>query len=348
MSCKVTKKVVVVRKTKRKRGKGKGSSLLLQYLNSLNDPFNFSPPMLGFGSLLGVKQQTAFLRYSQLESSATNVLLVAQPQATNIYANYTQSTSSSPWGAGSSGQLNCTNLSSIQALAETGRVISLGMRVVVRSPATSAPPLLLGGVIYDSLVNIGSQEPNQTFQLLSMKPELDVNSGLRVNFRPSDAYSFEFTNYVIGGFASNAIVPNCVIMIQNIPAGSTYYVDIIAHLETNAGTNSSGQDELDQATLATEVASPDSAFAKIRSRLYDVAAVNLATEAALLHKNVRSFAARNSRNSRAARSSTTIEEDEWVAPASGMHSAGGLTAAGIMSAAATIAANQALNKLMGG
>lgn len=167
-------------------------SAVAAYINTLNNPFEYPPVKLGWGTMVPTSLYTCFGRGSFTSSSTDgSFALVLDPSIGSANAPFhifnTTATSTASTTAGYS------NATPVSAAVGEARVVSAGIKVIPMVPATSVPGVLYAGCI-------PGVAPNQIFGVetpttFSTMPFLDVGygaTGASAMIHPMDPVSFQF------------------------------------------------------------------------------------------------------------------------------------------------------------
>jgi hypothetical protein len=229
---------------------------LRTYLQALQDPFTGPVGKLGFDTFTPTSLHSGWLNQTlSIPSVVTSFAFTARPDfgpaAFNWYAN---ANPLSTYATSYQGSLSVANSSTMQLLAQTGRVVCAGVRCRVRTAATSLPGRC-GGIYFpdESYVNTDTKSFSQ-IQMLSGYRDFHHSGptevGGQVCYRPVDNTSFEFSNSFIAGHASNATSPILVVQGTGWAPGS-FAVDISYYMvmETLGGVDAGGEDDYSVAQL---------------------------------------------------------------------------------------------------
>jgi hypothetical protein len=217
-----------------------------QLIRSLSDPFHCAPPLVGCGTNIPLTQATLFSRTVISVPTASNLLLVARGGNLNMVTTYLQATGGAAWSAGTVVSFSSANVNSISSRFQSGRVITGGIKARCFAAATSAPPLIMGGLIYDNLTNISGAVPNSMGVEQQLQVSNSLANGIEVLYRTSDLTDYALVGNVTNSsatYANSTIIPYLVIYITN-PTGAAMNVffDTLFHIEGNSGMDLSGDD----------------------------------------------------------------------------------------------------------
>jgi hypothetical protein len=248
---------------RRRRGNSQGP-LAIEYARSLADPFDVAPPRLGYGSLIPLSKSSMFLRSIISTAAGTPYNMFVVGGAVNqMLAVYPVSTAGTAFSAASPSYYNAANMTSIGSRFQTARVVTGGTRLRVINAATTVPPILFGGLIFDSLSNLLTLTPVQLTSQDQMRPISNVNNSLEVLYRPSDLSDFNLSGGVVNASAPRSATqayPYLVFYVQGAVSFATI-LESIFHIEGNSGVDVVGEDESD--SLADELANVESAYRTI-------------------------------------------------------------------------------------
>jgi hypothetical protein len=214
--------------------------LFTQYVSSLNDPFNYPPPKLGFGCMVPTNIFTAYLRGQYTASTDGSFAIFCAPTVGSslspIYYSNGLSTAVA-WNP-----VTFPNAAIIGNSAGEGRVISSGIRVLPLQAATAAP-----GIIYSGAIPSASNSAlvGYTSTLLAASPCLefgDSRDGAVSVSRPSDLSAYIFTQSSLIGNATGLWGQSTpVIVCLGLVPSSTVMVEVVVNVETIISvTNSQG------------------------------------------------------------------------------------------------------------
>jgi len=237
--------------------------LTQQYLQSLARPFDYNPPLMGFGSGIPVSRGTAFFRLNLTIPAGNYAFYVFRTCVTNNLYTYINTLAQVNTAWQSAGNANATNQVSISGRYNSGRAVSGGMRIRMPVAPTSAPPLVQVGNIYDLLNNVAALTPAATVQQSQLIPMSNMNNAYECTWRPSDAYDFQLNGAPVStaGYPGTLDVVHSCIFVNNTSNANaqTVFLEGIFHFEGNGGVDNAGEDFED--ALVDELPEP---FAALR------------------------------------------------------------------------------------
>jgi len=250
---------------------------LPNYMKALTDPW-FAPPVrLGWGSFTPSSLRAAWIRNTYSPSTTTTAFVVrATPTATSA-GTATSGTSGflQTFESGSSsGQLSsastssnfaATNSMAFAAAVQTGRVVSMALRVTVRYPAANARGNLYGVYVPDdSGANLVASSYLTLASLFTSRTAQSSAAGeitIEVQYRPADSSSFAYNSLPTASLPATTSLPQLLVIGTGWApnSGFTYEVNIIAHYETLSGLDLGGDDVDDGNSLAANGVTMDQA-----------------------------------------------------------------------------------------
>jgi len=258
----------------------KAGLLLQAYLNTLNDPFEYGPVKLGFGTMVGTQLVTAFLRTPINTFTDGSLGVCMNPQVGYVYNQLYKANaggSAISWNQ----PPNFFNNAAVGQLLAEARVVSGGIRGF---PALSFQQYTgfayAGGFAGDTINNcyLGS-----SITTLSENPGFRFGGGgygAEALVRPTDPVSFEFTQSNVDGFSNtNAIVVNSLpgILWNDMGTGGTataFQIEYVLNLEGVLNSSSASaaflgpvMGDLQDDCLSMYYPSIDAVWALIKPRL---------------------------------------------------------------------------------
>lgn len=229
-------------------------ALMGQLVRSIRDPFHYAPPLVGCGTNIPLTQASLFSRNTITVPSANSILIVCKGANNDMVETFTQASPSGAWSAGTGVSYNSANSASISARFQTGRAISGGLKLRCLVAATAAPPLIMGGLIYDTRTNLIALTPNSTTSEQQLQAGYSLSNAMEVTYRTSDVVDYTLTAAVTNsssGFSTSALVPMLVIFISNATGATmTILLDALFHIEGNSGVDIGGDDTDDSMAAA--------------------------------------------------------------------------------------------------
>jgi len=258
-----------------------------QYLNA---PFDYTPPHVGWGSLIPLSQKLAYKRAAWGPNATdTAFAIILRPSVKGMVWGYSNSSSTLALNAAGAmtGTYDASNQLSLTATSDAGRVTAGGIRVTVMSNATSLPGRLYAGLIYTSLNQLTPNTYDWLVGLPTMRQILPTVGGCNsaeVRWRPGSTLEFDLSQGLVNasGASTSVAGPHLVVVGVGWPQANPNWsvsFDALLHLETTSGDDVDvGDESSDQATLSDTI-SMDMGFAKL-SRLIGPDAVAVTANAA--------------------------------------------------------------------
>lgn len=288
-------------------------SLTTLYCASLRDPFNVGPPSIGFGCLIPLTKSAFFCRQVIAGSTLTAYnQILTRPCVDNMVTVSSVAALSTPFSSGTVVSFDATNSTVIQNAFQSARVISGGCRIRVLGPMTAAPPILMGGAIYDTYNNIATLSPTNTVNQSQLNFTNSVTSAAQVVFRPGDNSDFVLLPNVVNTAGLNTVTPYnhavFYLSFSGTPTGYTLLIESLYHMEGNSGVDASGIDV--EPTVADELPSLESAVHRaVATQGPELTELGLASTARALQSVVQ----RHSRRSSRVASLSLNSEGGWTA-----------------------------------
>ncbi len=233
------------RRRRRRRGRRSGKnqisspdnemmSMTSAYFKSLVDPFEWTPPKLGWGCMVPTTIVSGYFR-SVLTSSADGTLaILGLPCVTLGIVNSTGSASTVGWATS-----NYSNQSAIIAACGEGRVVSIGLRAYPNIALTAVPgAVYTGATVPTDWTSLQTLSPNDLIALPTSHLSIGV-AGSSATGRPVDPDSFTFFDAIVDADGYTAAVnasetmPFSVpyIVFAGLPASSIVYVEGLINIE---------------------------------------------------------------------------------------------------------------------
>lgn len=258
-------------------------------MRCLSRPFHDPPIRAGYDCFLPTQLYSAYTRFTSiLSSTQANLLLwnfptLGSPLWINKNADVTAAMTA--WS-----QFNLSNSASIATEIDECRILSMGIRVYPLLAATAQPGVCHAGIIPDcSQANAVafSGGPMTGFQQIP-SAQVHVKTAdteyFEVSWRPGDNSDFEFKDRVDASFAlsggnmvagasgnvATTFGPSIFMCLTGFPVSTSFYVEIITHLEGTSATKTFANVE-GTGCLADEVQIPsmEMAYRRIRNSLPD-------------------------------------------------------------------------------
>lgn len=183
------------RRTVRNRSVGMLIPAAIDYARTLEDPWEYPPVPLGFGTMVRTSLDSVAVR-GQLNVNADGSFgLYACPNFYNFVGYNIGGASSNVWT-----NVAAANASTAAGMYRSIRPVSFGLRVFPLYAETSKPGILVGTVVPEtSITSLQSWTPTTIYGQLGAAIGFGVK-GCRVTARPVDTVSYEFdslycTNY---------------------------------------------------------------------------------------------------------------------------------------------------------
>lgn len=250
------------------------SGLASAYMKCLTDPFTNPPVRAGFGTLVPTSIETAYLRGSITTASDGSFNMFVLPNPNNLLLVTTAGISVTPTGLTSSLTASA-NATVLNGLANSGRTLAMGLRLIPMIPSTSVPGVIsLGCAPRCDLPDLVAQSATQAStspvglfnlntSIVSQMPYLREHmarpGGLdffQCTWRPTDVKDFEFVEkdgqviYIqnagslcpfYDSLAINDVSDSqgsyIIATGQALPANTVVYYEIILHIETTTSTH---------------------------------------------------------------------------------------------------------------
>lgn len=267
-----------VRQPKKKSGKANPgrrlhseTGILVEYAQTLEDPFEFSAIPLGYDTFIETEIVECYLNSSLTVNADGTFALALFPHTTGIYQNVA--------GAAVATWTNPAFLDAtlIQTNYQFGRVVSGGLRVTGLQGTSSTPGILYAGC---QASNNGTLFITQTPNTLKALPQSVMGlstSGARSVTRPVDNRAYEFYNETVNGFNASTYTHATIpyIVGTNFPAGTVILFEAILNFEclpfntsTNISASMMNPNSLPETpTLSDKFPSPQGAFKAVKRLL---------------------------------------------------------------------------------
>jgi len=209
------------------------------YINTINDPFEYGGVHLGFGCLVPSVLAFAYSRGS-FAANADGSFMVGTMPALGTTGNFTGGSNSGATAAVTWGYGTAANNSNL-AIFSLARVISGGLRVRVGMAQTAAPGVMVGW-LSSATASTTLSTANTPTQALNL-PQGQLAWGsetVQVGWRPRDVADFDFQTIGTTPNSSGQLY----VAGTGFPASVTVYYEAIYHIEcmttTTAGVNDPG------------------------------------------------------------------------------------------------------------
>lgn len=256
-----------------------------EYINTLNDPFEYGPCRLGFGTLCPTNLYTGYFRSTftlNADGSGALVLAPCVGSSSGSLLINTGTATSAAWSLGS----GFVDRTAIGNSATEGRVVSIGLRAIPQVAATSVPGVIACGQLNSVVFNQGVATMN-TADLLAL-PQLRVGVGALGGTacgRPIDPASYTFLRTTITG-DTNGLAGTTVygygapvIVFSSFAASTNVFVEGVINVETTQpstfGSNTAmEQSGSSQETVADTSPSIESMWSKIKTHVSSAGTVD--------------------------------------------------------------------------
>ncbi len=218
---------------------------MAQLVRSIADPFHYVPPPVGCGTNIPLSRASFYLRTVLTVPASNNFLIIVRPCVTDMVTTYTTTTGATVWSAGTLAGYQAQNKASINARFQSGRVIAGGAKVRILTAAVNAPPLLMGGLIYDSYSNIIGSSMSSVVGEQQMMYSYSLSNSLEVTHRAVDQSSYDLIGQPVSSAAPGAATfcPTLLFAIQNNASATVSIAfDALYHFEGNSGMDYAGDD----------------------------------------------------------------------------------------------------------
>jgi len=243
---KSSKKIIAVSqviKTKRrkKRSKRTGNALgnmswglqpTVDYFKSLVDPFECSPPKLGWGCMVPSTIGQAYLRGSATVNADGSIAFMAMPSVKGGIQINTAGAGVATWTA-----VDYANIGNINTAFGEGRVISVGIKATPNIALTSVPAMVYSGAFTPTtFINATTMTPTDLQQMVTSHQSVSTN-GATSTGRPVDPDSFTFQIQVVGssgwGTYQTLTMPFSVpyLAFIGLPASTVVFYEVCLNFE---------------------------------------------------------------------------------------------------------------------
>lgn len=241
---------------RRVRNRVPGGMATEVFRQSALNPFQYSPPILGYDSFSPMNLDSAWVRNIGLANpNATCGVFICDPSAlggvaagalgavntTFCRVAYTSNPAISLDSlATTTTGFPATNLDALRSRHFVSRTTTAALRVTVRYAATSAPGRLFAFNTLDADTVLGTKSIVGLINLEQAHPIAFDASGvatIQVNWRQRSQSDFVLANgdLAVGGVAPNLVATKMVIIALGWPTGFSADVEAIAHIEGDPG-----------------------------------------------------------------------------------------------------------------
>lgn len=248
-----------------------------EYIDTMNNPFDYGPIRLGFGTMVPTQLATYYCRgsFGVAGDGSFRIFLIPGGGTGNsggrggIYfgniTNTSQSAVSAPW----------SNTNVINSMGVEGRVVSGGIRVLPSYALTGKPGMLYTlNLPSDSFTNVATVLTSMKTYEHPLTQWSDGRLGASSYVRPSDYDSYSFHTSVQQGYADGSATFSSIPLISGLgfDINATIYFEAVLNVEilnsTNStSTNYTGQESVASAGLSDYFSSVDSLWSSAKSLL---------------------------------------------------------------------------------
>jgi len=203
------------------------------YIASLNDPFTFQGPRLGFGTLVPTAVNSMYYRGAVTSNADGTLALLIIPSVVQLLQFY-------DGGLNNAGHTSvaATDQSALQANFSSARVISMGLRCFPNIAATDAPGVSFQGAMPGMTINrLAAMTPADFISYPQGRIGIASNGSIATG-RPQDPDSFIFYEQLInigsgGGFSDDDDLPFSTpyVVYQGLPSDTVVYVEVVVNVE---------------------------------------------------------------------------------------------------------------------
>jgi len=244
-------------------------SSIINYVATLNDPFEYAGIRMGFGTLVPTGLAMAYYRGSVVVNATDGTFEVV-----TLPFNCSSGGTNGTLGAVANGLVGSApsytgfitpNLTSLTNQFNSIRVVSGGMRGFIRYPKTAQ-----AGVMYACSTpsnSVTAATASVTSLMSNSTTTIITGDSAAVLYRPTDIHDFTFNS--INSYSAAASTFQGYIFGTGYPAGSIFYFEVVYHLEGLAAIGSTNAMDDAPSTgnsiLSDAAASIEQLYSKIRS-----------------------------------------------------------------------------------
>jgi len=258
---------------------GQGGNFLAAYVNTLNDPFEYSGLKLGYDCLVDSTIAVGYLRLSIATNADGSFAVYSYPAATGNFLTYNNAgAATATWNG--NGAANVANLT---ATFSGARVISGGIRVRVNYPLTSAPGTLFAGTVPMTSYSVMNTLNPTNLVNQSFSDMIDSSREASALMRPQDNDSFVFYVSNLTGWTAGSQSQMSIPFIAGLgfPASTTVWIEAVQNYECLANVTANGSSfgsntPNPEPVAADYFASPERLFRAAQSHLTPAALADAA------------------------------------------------------------------------
>lgn len=286
---KSSKKIIAIatkapkRRRRNRRSQARGSLAgswglqpTVDYFKSLVDPFECSPPKLGWGCMVPTTVSQMYTRSSFVTNADGSGGIMVMPCSNGGILVNNAGLAVATWVASS-----FSNAAAIQASFGEGRVASVGVRCTPNIALTAIPGMIYSGALTaTTAANINTLTIGDLQQQVTSHQSVSTN-GATATGRPVDPDSFTFQIAVTGasGWGSATFLQNTLpfsipyIAFVGLPASSTVYFEVCINFEGTpvvghlASTVIPAADDASEAKLSDNWQSPEKMYNRMKPYL---------------------------------------------------------------------------------
>lgn len=204
--------------------------LLKNYLNTLEDPWDYGPMKLGYDCFVPSVLMSGYLRGSFSPNADGSFCGFMMPTCTGTFRYSVVGANTTPVYATVQ---DVSNLTAITNNCSEARVVSYGLRLFATFASTSAPGVFtIGTDVNHNITTFAAITTNGITALASSDLCLGVN-GARVVGYPIDNQSYTFNIQSITGYSNTSLgySPLLYVTGNGFPSGTTIWYEVIVNLE---------------------------------------------------------------------------------------------------------------------
>jgi len=257
------------RKRKPRRVRAVAGGVLDDYAATLTDPWNNAPVQLGFGTMVSTGISTGYFRSSATVNADGSIALLACPGPFQGFLVNNNGLGVATWTPNS-----CSNLATVQSIAQSFRTVSIGVRAFPSLPETSNAGMVYYGSLGSDAFDANGLTPTQLIG--SNYSEIAPGQyGAIATGRPVGPRSYDF---IIPGLRTTSAynvtetlfsIP--YIIFTGLPAGTSVFFEFVINMEylpQDVGGDANRDDvNNNRATLSDLFPSVESAWKAVSSLL---------------------------------------------------------------------------------
>jgi len=274
--------IAVAPKTGKRKSRRRGSKRTMlnpngqttvDYFKSLVDPFECSPPKLGWGCMVPTTVSQAYIRASFTTNADGSGAIMLVPSATGGILVNTSGLSGTTWA-----NVNFANSSAVASNFGEGRVISMGIKATPNIALTSVPGMVYAGAFTPTTyVNLITLSPSDLVSAVTSHQSISTN-GATATGRPVDPDSFTFLAPIVStsnwtaAANSGTSLPFSIpyICFSGLPTLSTVFYEVCMNFEGtpitshNASTVIPAAADSYEPKLSDQWVSPEQVYNKMK------------------------------------------------------------------------------------